>query len=159
GLRSGGPGPDHVRPDARASRGGQESHRPARRESTDADGAAGPATGRGDLPGSARGGALPPARWPAGMGGRPGQGTGRPREAERTDGRGAAQARRWIIERRLLKLAASRAESLNACGVAVRPGAAGLASMKQEPGTPYGGVSGTAAPYSWKCHERSGLDA
>jgi len=40
--------------------------------------------------------------------------------------------------RNLLKLAASGAESLSACGAAVRPGAAGHASVRQEPGTPYG---------------------
>jgi len=48
--------------------------------------------------------------------------------------------------RNLLKLAASGAESLNACGAAVRPGLAGHAALKQEPGTSDEGKTGTAFP-------------
>ncbi|HEX7160333.1 MAG TPA: RNA-guided endonuclease TnpB family protein, partial [Trebonia sp.] len=48
--------------------------------------------------------------------------------------------------RNLLSLAASGAERLNACGAAVRPGPAGHAAVKQEPGTPQGDKTGTAAP-------------
>jgi putative transposase len=47
--------------------------------------------------------------------------------------------------RNLLTLAASGAESRNACGVAVRPGVAGRAAMKQVPGTAHAGKTGTAA--------------
>jgi len=45
----------------------------------------------------------------------------------------------------LLKLAASGAESLNACGGTVRPGLARQDSVKQEPGTSDEGETGTAA--------------
>jgi putative transposase len=45
----------------------------------------------------------------------------------------------------LLKLAASGAESLNACGGTVRPGLAGHVPVKQEPGTSDEGQTGTAA--------------
>jgi putative transposase len=45
----------------------------------------------------------------------------------------------------LLALAASGAESLNACGAAVGPGPAGRAAMKQEPGTASADQTGTAA--------------
>jgi putative transposase len=48
--------------------------------------------------------------------------------------------------RNLLKLAASGAESRNACGGARTPGTAGLASLKQEPGTALAGKTGTAFP-------------
>ena len=48
--------------------------------------------------------------------------------------------------RNLLKLAASGAESRNACGGTVRPGHAGRDPAKQEPGTPLGDETGTAAP-------------
>jgi len=48
--------------------------------------------------------------------------------------------------RNLLKLAASGAESLNACGGHVRPGGAGQRLLKQEPGTAHAGETGTAAP-------------
>jgi len=48
--------------------------------------------------------------------------------------------------RNLLGLAASGAESVNACRAAVRPGIAGLAAVKQEPGTGKAGKTGTAAP-------------
>jgi putative transposase len=48
--------------------------------------------------------------------------------------------------RNLLKLAASGAESINACGGTVRPGTAGPVPVKQEPGTPQGDKTGTAAP-------------
>jgi putative transposase len=42
-------------------------------------------------------------------------------------------------------LAASGAESLNACGGTVRPRPARHVPAKQEPGTPNGGKTGTAA--------------
>ena len=48
--------------------------------------------------------------------------------------------------RNLLSLAASGAESLNARGAAVRPGPAGHAALKREPGTAHAGRTGTAAP-------------
>jgi putative transposase len=47
--------------------------------------------------------------------------------------------------RNLLDLAASGAESLNACGAQVRPGVAGQRVTKQEPGTPDGRKTGTAS--------------
>jgi putative transposase len=47
--------------------------------------------------------------------------------------------------RNLLGLAVSGTERINACGAAVRPGPAGHAAVKQEPGTPHGGKTGTAA--------------
>jgi len=46
--------------------------------------------------------------------------------------------------RNLLQLAASGAESQNACGAAVRPGLARHAAVKQEPGTADAGKTGTA---------------
>jgi putative transposase len=48
--------------------------------------------------------------------------------------------------RNLLHLAASGAESVNACGGHVRPGTAGRRPVKQEPGTADAGQTGTAAP-------------
>jgi putative transposase len=45
--------------------------------------------------------------------------------------------------RNLLKLAASGAESQNACRPRVRPGIAGHRGMKQEPGTAPAGKTGT----------------
>ena len=45
--------------------------------------------------------------------------------------------------RNLLDLAASGAESLNACGGTVRPGLAGRVPVKQEPGTAHAGQTGT----------------
>ena len=45
----------------------------------------------------------------------------------------------------LLKLAASGAESQNACGGTVRPGLAGHDPVKQEPGTVHAGETGTVA--------------
>ena len=45
--------------------------------------------------------------------------------------------------RNLLKLAASGAESENACGGTVRPGLAGRVPVKQEPGTAHAGKTGT----------------
>ena len=48
--------------------------------------------------------------------------------------------------RNLLKLAASGAESPNACGGHVSPGDAGQRLLKQEPGTAHAGETGTAAP-------------
>jgi putative transposase len=47
--------------------------------------------------------------------------------------------------RNLLKLAASGAESQNACGGTVRPGVAGHVPVKQEPGTAPAGKTGTAS--------------
>jgi putative transposase len=47
--------------------------------------------------------------------------------------------------RNLLKLAASGAESQNACGGTVRPGPAGHVPVKQEPGTAPAGKTGTAS--------------
>ena len=47
--------------------------------------------------------------------------------------------------RNLLKLAASGAESRNACGGTVRPGHAGQDPSKQEPGTSAEGQTGTAS--------------
>jgi len=47
--------------------------------------------------------------------------------------------------RNLLKLSASGAESLNACGGCVRPGKVGRRLLKQEPGTASAGKTGTAA--------------
>jgi len=47
--------------------------------------------------------------------------------------------------RNLLQLAASGAESLNACGGTARPGPAGHVPAKQEPGTAPAGETGTAA--------------
>jgi IS605 OrfB family transposase len=46
----------------------------------------------------------------------------------------------------LLALAASGAESQNACGAQVRPSLAGHRAMNQEPGTAHAGKTGTAAP-------------
>jgi putative transposase len=48
--------------------------------------------------------------------------------------------------RNLLRLAASGAERVNACGGTVRPGLAGRDPLKQEPGTAHAGQTGTAAP-------------
>jgi putative transposase len=48
--------------------------------------------------------------------------------------------------RNLLKLAASGAESINACGGTVRPGLAGRGPVKQEPGISHGSQTGIAAP-------------
>jgi putative transposase len=48
--------------------------------------------------------------------------------------------------RNLLHLAASGADSQNACRAAVRPGNAGQAALKQEPGTAHAGQTGTATP-------------
>ncbi len=47
--------------------------------------------------------------------------------------------------RNLLRLAASGAESINACGETVRPGSAGHVPVNQEPGTADAGQTGTAA--------------
>jgi len=47
--------------------------------------------------------------------------------------------------RNLLHLAASGAESRNACGGTVRPGLAGHVPVNQEPGTAHAGQTGTAA--------------
>jgi putative transposase len=48
--------------------------------------------------------------------------------------------------RNLLSLAASGAESQNACGGCTRPGTAGQRPAKQEPGTAHAGKTGTAGP-------------
>ena len=48
--------------------------------------------------------------------------------------------------RNLLHLAASGAESLNACGGTARPGHAGQDPVKQEPGTSQLDKTGTAVP-------------
>jgi putative transposase len=58
---------------------------------------------------------------------------------------GLAEDRDVNAARNLLYLAASGAESLNACGGTVRPGQAGQVPVKQEPGTPSGGKTGTAS--------------
>jgi putative transposase len=61
------------------------------------------------------------------------------------DACGLAEDRDVNAARNLLKLAASGAESLNACGGTVRPGLAGRVPVKQEPGTRLRGKTGTAA--------------
>jgi putative transposase len=69
--------------------------------------------------------------------------------AERTfrcEGCGHQEDRDVNAARNLLHLAASGAESVNACGAAVRPGHAGHAAVKQEPGTRERDKTGTAAP-------------
>ena len=53
--------------------------------------------------------------------------------------------------RNLLKLAASGAERINACGGTARPGAAGHIPAKQEPGTAFAGETGTASGQSAGC--------
>ena len=58
---------------------------------------------------------------------------------------GLSQDRDVNAARNLLALAASGAESLNACGGTIRPGTAGHAPLKQEPGTAPAGKTGTAA--------------
>jgi putative transposase len=66
--------------------------------------------------------------------------------AERTfrcDACGLALDRDVNAARNLLHLAASGAESRNACGAALRPGGAGHAAVKQEPGTAQAGKTGT----------------
>jgi len=58
--------------------------------------------------------------------------------------------------RNLLSLAASGAESLNARGAAVRPGPAGHAALKREPGTrKQRGKTGTAARQRAAANERA----
>lgn len=47
--------------------------------------------------------------------------------------------------RNLLDLAASGAESINACGGTIRPGSAGHVPVNQEPGTAHAGQTGTAS--------------
>lgn len=67
--------------------------------------------------------------------------------AERTfkcDACGLGADRDVNAARNLLKLAASGAESLNACGGTVRPGLAGRVPVNQEPGTARAGKTGTA---------------
>jgi putative transposase len=69
--------------------------------------------------------------------------------AERTfacESCGHAEDRDVNAARNLLSLAASGTERLNACGAAVRPGGAGHAAVKQEPGTANAGKTGTAVP-------------
>jgi len=58
---------------------------------------------------------------------------------------GLAMDRDENAARNLLALAASGAESLNACGAQVRPGPAGHRALKQEPGTAHAGKTGTAS--------------
>jgi putative transposase len=56
--------------------------------------------------------------------------------------------------RNLLKLAASGAERVNACGGTVRPGPAGQVPVKQEPGTPDGDQTGTVPRQRGTADER-----
>jgi len=64
----------------------------------------------------------------------------------RCDACGLVMGRDVNAARNLLSLAASGADSLNACGAAVRSGlTAGRAAMRQEPGTADAGQAGTAA--------------
>jgi putative transposase len=63
----------------------------------------------------------------------------------RCDGCGLVLDRDVNAARNLLKLAASGAESGNACGGTIRPGPAGRVPAKQEPGTTKTGKTGTAA--------------
>jgi putative transposase len=58
---------------------------------------------------------------------------------------GLAAGRDVNAARNLLKLAASGAESLNACGGTVRPGLAGHAPANQEPGAAHADQTGTAS--------------
>ena len=53
--------------------------------------------------------------------------------------------------RNLLKLAASGAERINACGGTARPGAAGHIPVKQEPGAAFAGETGTAGGQTAGC--------
>jgi putative transposase len=78
--------------------------------------------------------------------------------AERTfqcESCGHEEGRDVNAARNLLSLAASGAERLNACGAAVRPGRAGHAAVKQEPGTANAGKTGTAVPQGTVAAERS----
>jgi putative transposase len=59
---------------------------------------------------------------------------------------GHTQDRDVNAARNLLKLAASGAERVNACGGDVRPGLAGRLPVKQEPGAAHAGKTGTAVP-------------
>lgn len=59
---------------------------------------------------------------------------------------GHTQDRDINAARSLLKLAASGAERVNACGPQARPGIAGHRGMKQEPGTADADKTGTAEP-------------
>jgi putative transposase len=61
----------------------------------------------------------------------------------RRGGSGLALDRDLNAARNLLQLAATGAESINACRAAVRPGHAGHAAMKQEPGTRQRDKTGT----------------
>jgi putative transposase len=62
------------------------------------------------------------------------------------DNCGLAIGRDVNAARNLLSLAASGADSQNACRAAVRPGpTSGHAALKQEPGTANAGQTGTAA--------------
>ena len=63
----------------------------------------------------------------------------------RCQSRGLAAGRDVNAARNLLKLAASGAESRNACGGTVRPGLAGHAPANQEPGTAHADQTGTAS--------------
>jgi putative transposase len=57
--------------------------------------------------------------------------------------------------RNLFDLAASGAESINACGATVRPGHSGQVPVKQEPGISAEGQTGTASRHERRQHERS----
>jgi IS605 OrfB family transposase len=63
----------------------------------------------------------------------------------RCDSCGLAEDRDVNAARNLLALAASGAESINACGGTARPGPAGHDPQKQEPGTAPAGKTGTAS--------------
>ena len=68
--------------------------------------------------------------------------------SERTyscDGCGLAIDRDVNAARNLLKLAASGAERINACGGTVRSGVAGRVPARQEPGTEFAGETGAAS--------------
>jgi putative transposase len=70
--------------------------------------------------------------------------------AERTftcEACGLVMDRDMNAARNLLGLAASGAESVNACGAQVRPVSDGRRAMKQEPGTAHAGSAGTAGPH------------
>jgi transposase len=79
---------------------------------------------------------------------RKGQGLGFPKRKKKgktRDSCGLVLDRDVNAARNLLSLAVSGAERLNACGAAVRPGLAGHAVLKQEPGTANASKTGTAA--------------
>ncbi len=61
--------------------------------------------------------------------------------------------------RNLLKLAASGAEGINACGPQIRPGLAGHRGMKQEPGTAPAGKTGTVRTQDQTARHQDSLAA